>query len=43
MGCDEAEEDNREEKKEVARGSWAEVARRPPATAWFPGFREGFI
>jgi len=43
MGCAEMEEGNHEEKKEVARGGWAEVARRTPATPLASGFCEGFI
>jgi hypothetical protein len=43
MGCAETEEGNPKEKKEVARGGWAEAAKRLPATALVPGFRERFI
>jgi len=43
MGCAEMEEGDHEGKKEVARGGWAEVARRTPVTPLASGFREGFI
>jgi len=43
MGCGKCEEEIRGVKEEVARGGWAEAARRTPATLCFSEFSEDFI
>jgi hypothetical protein len=43
MGCGECEEEIRGVREEVARGGWAEAARRTPATCLLSGFLEDFI
>ena len=43
MGCGVCEEEKQGGKKEVARGGWAEAARRTPATPLLSHFNEVFI
>ncbi len=43
MGCGDCEGNERRVKGDVARGGWAEAARRTPATLLLSHTRKGFI